>query len=209
MPKAGINYGPRIKAPDYAQIAKDAETAALKALGITAERPEDLVAKVRPDELVVKAAEVVRQADAEIALYQGERDHALAHLWFYEQRLGLSNTVGLSRMGYRRNLAATLFGDKNRPLPDVTTNNALIRCARKAGLEPVENAEEKLLETAPIVHAARVRREVAVRFMQEAVLALSLPPYEWSPDRIAEHAGVTRTLVYQHRTTAGKRHGLV
>lgn len=208
MPKAGIKYGPRIKGPDYTQIAKDAETTALKALGLNPERPEDLIARVRPDDLVVKAAEVVRQADAEIALYQGERDRALAHLWFYEQRLGLAGTVGLSPLGYRRNLAATVFGNKNHPLPDAETNDELIRFAEEAGVERVENAEAKLLEAAPIVYAARARRDVAVRFMQEAVLALSQPPYDWSPDRIAEHAGVSRTLAYKQRAAARKRHGL-
>ncbi|GAA2439435.1 hypothetical protein GCM10010421_32110 [Streptomyces glaucus] len=208
MPKAGVKYGPRIKGPDYEQIAKEAETVALTALGLRPERPEDLIVSARPDDLVVKAAEAVRQADAEIALYQGERDRALAHLWFYEQRLGLAKTVGLSPMGYRRNLAATVFGDKTHPLPDAETNEDLIRFAEEAGVERVQDAETKLLEAAPIVHAARARREVAVRVMQAAVLALSQPPYEWSPEQIAEHAGVSRTLAYQHRTAARKRYGL-
>ncbi|MFE2181390.1 hypothetical protein [Streptomyces sp. NPDC059455] len=206
MPKAGIKYGKRIQGPDYAQIAKDAKKAVLKALGL--DRPEDLVAKTRPEDLVVRAADIVRQADAEIALHVDERDQALAHLWFYEQRLGLAGTVGLSPMGYRQNLAKTVFGDKKRPLPDAESNEELIRAAEELGVQRVENAEEKLLETNMIVTKARERRDVAVRYMQEAVLALSRSPYNWKPEKIAEHADVTRDLVYKQRATARKRHGL-
>ncbi|MFK0279494.1 hypothetical protein ACIQVL_03335 [Streptomyces sp. NPDC090499] len=205
MPKAGITYGPRIKAPDYKQIAADAEKQVLEHLGL--ERPEDLVAKARPDNLVVGAAEVVDQADAELALYLDERDQALAHLWFYEQRLGLSKTAGLTNMGYRHALAKLMFGDKRHTLPD-GTNEELVQAAEQAGIERVPDAEAQLLKTAPIVFAARARRDVAVRYMQEAVLALSQSPYDWTPDKIAEHAGVHRELIYKQRSAARKRHGL-
>jgi hypothetical protein len=205
MPKAGIKYGPRIPAPDYARIGKDAKAYVMSALG--AWRPEDLVTK-RPDDLVVKAAEIVGQADAEIALHIDERDQALAHLWFYEQRLGLAKTVGLTNTSYRYALARTMFGDKMHPLPETETNADLVRVAEQNGIKRVRDAEEKLLETAPIVYAARARREAAVRYMQEAVLALSQPPYDWSPERIAEHAGVERDLIYKQRAAARRRHGL-
>lgn len=206
MPKAGINYGKRIKAPNYTQIAEDAKTAVLEALGL--ERPEDLVAKARPDDLVVKAAEVLRQADAEIAAYLEERDQALAQLWFYEQRLGLAGSAGLTNMGYRHALARLMFGDKRHPLPDAESNEALVQAAEAAGIQHVENAEEKLLETAPIVYAARARRDVAVRYMQEAVLALSQEPYNWTPEKIAEHSGEPRDRIYKQRAAARKRHGM-
>jgi hypothetical protein len=211
MPKAGITYGPRITAPDYEQIGRDAERQVLDALGLGSldtERPQDLVAKARPDNLVAKAAEVLQQADAELAAYLGDRDRALAHLWFYEQRLGLSKTVGLTNIGFRQILAKMMVGDKRGALPANLSNEELVRAAEAAGIERVENAEAKLLETAPIVFAARTRRDVAVRYMQEAVLALSQEPYGWSPDRIAEHAGVHRDLIYKQRRTARKRHGM-
>lgn len=205
MPKAGIKYGKRIAAPDYPRIAKDAEKSVMQALGIA--RSEDLVAK-QPADLVVKAAEVVRQADAEIAVHIDERDQALGHLWFYEQRLGLAPTAGLTAMGYRQALAKLMFGDKKHSLPDVPSNEELVQAAEEAGIPRVDNAEQQLLETAPIVYSARERRNLAVRFMQEAVFALSQEPYGWKPEKIAEHAGVTRDLVYHHRAAARKRRGL-
>ncbi|QOV40200.1 hypothetical protein IM697_18435 [Streptomyces ferrugineus] len=204
MPKAGITYGPRIKAPNYDQIDKDAEQKVLEDLGL--KRPEDLVAKARPDALVVKAARIIEQADAELALHLDERDEALAHLWFYEQRLGLSGTAGLTNMGYRHALARLMFGDKRHPLPN-GTNAELVQAAEEAGIKRVADAEEKLLKAAPIVYAARARREIAVRYMQEAVLALSQEPYGWKPEQIAEHAGVHRDLIYKQRAAARKRHG--
>ncbi|MFK0159037.1 hypothetical protein ACIQVK_44085 [Streptomyces sp. NPDC090493] len=204
MPKAGKTYGPRITAPNYAQIDQTAERQVLKELGL--ERPEDAVT-ARPDDLIVKAARILEQADAEVALHLDERDEALAHLWFYEQRLGLSKTVGLTNMGYRHVLAKMMFDDKRHPLPD-GPNEELVQAAEAAGIKRVENAEEKLLKTAPIVHAARARRDVAVRFMQEAVFALSEKPYGWTPEQIAEHAGVERNLIYKQRAAARKRRGL-
>jgi hypothetical protein len=207
MPKAGKTYGPRIPAPDYAQIEKDVEQQVLKDLGL--ERPEDAVT-IRPDDLILKAWRIVEQADADMGVYLDERDQALAHLWFYEQRLGLSKTVGLTGMGYRQALSKVMFGSKRHhaELPAVSSNEELVQAAEAAGIERVENAEEQLLKTAPIVYAARVRRDVAVRIMQESVFALSEKPYGWTPEQIAEHAGVERTLIYKQRAAARKRRGL-
>ncbi|MEU2969039.1 hypothetical protein ABZ687_29180 [Streptomyces ardesiacus] len=206
MPKAGITYGPRIAAPDYEEIGKKAERQVHKAMGLSG--PEDLVSKVRAEEPAVKAWRIVEQADAELGSYLDERDQALAHLWFYDPRLGLARTAGLSTMGYRGAIARIVYGDKKHSLPEVRSNEELARVGKKLGVERVENAEARLLEAAPIVYAARTRRAVAVRYMQEAVRALSMPPYEWTPDQIAEHVGVERALIYKQRDAAMKRHGL-
>lgn len=206
MPKANKNYGPRIPAPNYDQISEDAERQVLKELGL--ERPEDAV-HARPEDLIVKAAGILAQADAEIALHLDERDQALAHLWFYEQRLGLAATAGLGNMGYRQALATVMFGNKKHvhELP-TGSGEELVQAAEAAEIERVDGAEEKLLEAAPIVYAARARRDVAVRFMQEAVFALSEKPYGWKPEKIAEHAGVERSLIYKQRAAARRRRGL-
>ncbi|MCG8971806.1 hypothetical protein [Streptomyces sp. CL12-4] len=206
MSKAGIKYGKRLTSPDYAAIAENAEKSVLKALGL--ERPEDLVAKVRPEDLLVRAADVVRQADAEMAVHLDDRDRSMAHLWFYEPRLGLARAAGLTIVGFRHALARLVYGNKTHPLPDVDSNEELARVGEELGVEPVEDAEEKFLKAAPLGYAARIRRDKAVYYMQEAVLALSQPPYEWGPEKIAEHAGVERKVIYKQRTTAQKRHGL-
>ena len=205
MPKAGIQYGPRIPAPDYDEIALEAEKQVLAQLGIA--RPEDLVSK-QPTDLIVKAWSALEQADAELGSYLDERDQALASLWFYDPRLGLARTAGLSTMGYRGAIARVVYGDKKHALPEVASNEALARLGKDLGVKHIEDAEAKLLEAAPIVFAARVRRDAAVRYMQEAVLALSLPPYEWKPEQIADHVGVDRNLIYKQRAAARKRHGL-
>jgi hypothetical protein len=208
MPKAGITYGPRITAPDYEQIGRDAERQVLDALGLGSldtERPQDLVAKARPDNLVAKAAEVLQQADAELAAYLGDRNQALAHLWFYDPRLGLARTAGLSTMGYRGAIAQTVYGDKKHALPEVASNEVLAKLGAELGVKRIKDVETKLVEAAKIVYAARIRRDIAVRYMQEAGLVLSEEPYGWSPDRIAEHAGVHRDLIYKQRRTARQR----
>ncbi|MFD3309365.1 hypothetical protein [Streptomyces sp. NPDC058656] len=206
MPKAGRIYGPRIPAPDYAQIRETSERRVLE--GLSLERPEDSV-HARPEDLVVKAAAIVGQADAEVALHLDERDHALAHLWFYEQRLGLAKTAGLGNMGFRQALATVMYGSKKHvhELP-TGSGEELAQAAEAAGIKRIENAEEQLLKTAPIVYAAWARREIAVRIMQEAVFALSKAPYDWTPEEIAKHAGVGRGLIYKQRAAARRRHGL-
>ena len=206
MPKAGINYGKRIKGPNYAQIDEDTKASVLKDLGL--DQTENLVAATRPDGLIVRAVDILRQADAVITRHLAERDQALAHLWFYEQRLGLAKSTGLTEMSYRHALARLMFGDKQHPLPNVGLNEELIRTAEKAGVERVENAEEKLLRTAPAVFAARARRNVVVRYIQEAVLALSQSPYDWTPEQIAVHTGEPRDQIYKWRAAARTRHGL-
>ncbi|GAA5070726.1 hypothetical protein [Streptomyces similanensis] len=205
MPRAGIKYG-SIAKPDYTALRQEAEQAAMAALGL--ERPEDAVGKVRPDDLVVKAADAVRQADAELALHQDERDAALTSLWFYDPRYGLVESSGLGTMAYRDAIAKRVYGDKKHKLPAAESNEELARVGRELGVTQLEDAEEKLLESAPITFQARIRRSIALRYMQEAVFALGRPPYNWKPEKIAEHAGVTRKLVYKHRDTAAKRHGM-
>lgn len=208
MPKAGITYGPRITAPNYKQIAADAERQVLDALGLGSpdtEQPQHLVAKARPDNLIVKAAEVLQQADAELAAYIDSRNEALTHLWFYDPRLGLARTAGLSTMGYRSAIARAVYGEKTHPLPEVVSNEVLAKLGQELGVKRIENAAETLVETSKIVYAARTRRDIAVRYMQEAGLVLSEEPYGWSPERIAEHAGVHRDLIYKQRRTARLR----
>ncbi|MFE4580162.1 hypothetical protein [Streptomyces chartreusis] len=208
MPKAGITYGPRIPAPNYDRIGIGAEKQVLNGLGLKQlKRPEDLVA-VRPDELVVKAWRIVEQADADLGAHLEERDQALAHLWFYEPRLGLARTAGLSTMGYRGAIARVVYGDKRHPLPDVQSNEDLARLGKELGVRRIKNAEAKLLKASETVYAAHARRELAVRYMQEAVFDLSEAPYAWTPEQIAEHAGVERGLIYKQRAAARKRHGL-
>ncbi|MFG2761521.1 hypothetical protein [Streptomyces wuyuanensis] len=195
MPKAGFTYGKRIPGPDYAAITKAAQDEVMESLAYIA-LPEDRVAR---------AADIVRQADAEIALHVDERDQAVAHLWFYEQRLGLHRTIGVTPNAYREILSKAMFGDAKKPTPDAESQAELVKLAKQARIPRVEDAAEKVLKMAEVVAKARARREKAVRFMQDAVLALSQPPYDWSPEKIAEHAGVSRSLIYKQRTAARKR----
>lgn len=205
MPKAGITYGTRIKAPDYTEIGARAEKQVLEDLGL--KRGEDFV-NARPDRLVVKAARIVEQADVDLGAYLDERDQALAHLWFYDPRLGLARAAGLSTMGYRGAIARVVYGDKKHPLPKVESNEELARLGEELGVKHVEYPEATLLKTSQIVYAAHARRKKAVYFMQEAVLILSEPPFDWTPDKIAAHAGVERELIYKQRSAASNRRGL-
>ncbi|MBK3639515.1 hypothetical protein [Streptomyces sp. MBT33] len=202
MPKAGITYSKRkVKAPDFKTLRAREERAVKDELGAIA----------RPDDRIERAAEIIRQADAEIALHIEDRDKAVASLWFYEHVLGLARAIDVTPTAYREILSKALYGiDRRRtesghyelkPVPDVT-GPELEKLAEEAGMPRVENAFEELPRLASIVSPARARRDTAVVFMRNAALALSEEPYGWSGEKIGEHAGVATKLIWQQQRTA-------
>ncbi|MFJ2225601.1 hypothetical protein ACIOFY_36865 [Streptomyces anulatus] len=197
MPKAGLTYSPKIPAPDYEKIKKDADDAVKRELGAT----------IRPDVLIVKAAEIVRQADAEIALYADERNAAVASLWFYDQVLSLHQTIGVAPNAYREILSKALFGDAKKPVPSVDSSAKLKAMAkyRKVAHIPYDKAAETAVRASTLVASARASRKAALFYLQEAALVLTEAPYDWTPDKIAEHADITRRLVYNLKDAAAKR----
>ncbi|MFF9901296.1 hypothetical protein [Streptomyces longispororuber] len=215
----------KIPGPDYKEMIKSAKREVIADLAAIAQPDRNFQRRVRragadpdvlldavtgpfsqPDVVLVRAVGVIRQADAEIGAHVDDRDQALAHLWFYERRLMLQDTIGVTVNAYRQILAKALYGDSRRPLPSTSSAQELKEIAEAAGIPRIENAADKILEPAAIVAKARARREVGVRFMQEAVWTLSEPPYDWSPDKTAEHADITRKQVYNSRDAARRRH---
>ncbi|MEE1764353.1 hypothetical protein [Streptomyces sp. SP18BB07] len=193
MPKAGITYSKKhIEKSNFAEIRKQVES----------DVKEELGAITRPDDRVERAANIIRQADAEIALHAEDRDKAVASLWFYEQVLGLAAATGVAQNAYREILSKVLYGDPKQASPAAASNEELVQIAKDAGLKRVDDADEKLPELARIVFTARARRAAAVVFMRKAALALSQEPYGWSVEKIAEHAGVGTKLIYQQQRTA-------
>ncbi len=202
MPKAGITYSKRkVEAPDYRALREREERAVKDELGALA----------RPDDRIERAADIIRQADAEIALHIDDRDKGVASLWFYEHVLGLAPAIDVTSTAYREILSKALYGiDRRRtesghyelrPVPDVT-GPELVKLAEEAGVPRVENAFEELPRLASVVSAARARRAAAVVFMRDAALALSEEPYGWSGEKIAKHAGVGTKLIWQQQRTA-------
>lgn len=201
----------KLKVPDYPRIRKDAEDAVRDELGSLA----------RPDDQVERAAEIIRQADLEIAAHVDDRNKAAASLWFYDRTRGLNKVMGLATTAYRTALYQTLYGIDPRsrkdtdPFPAVlpTTQGEqaedLAKIAEEAGIPRLEREEagQRLPELSRIVTAAAARRASALEFMQDAELALSEEPYGWDGYRIAEHAGVSVQLVWKHWTVARKRRG--
>ncbi|PNG22324.1 hypothetical protein [Streptomyces cahuitamycinicus] len=203
MPKAGITYSTKkIDATDYKALREREEGAVKEELGRIA----------RPDDRIERAAEIIRQADAEIALHLEDRDKAVASLWFFEHVKGLARTIGVTATAYREILSKAYYGGferrrtasghfELRPVPDVP-GGELVKLAEEAGVPRVENASEDLPRLARVVAAARARRGAAVVFMREAALALMEEPYGWDAEKIAEHAGVGKKLIYQQTRTA-------
>jgi hypothetical protein len=205
MPKAGITYSKnKVQPTDFPAIRAREESAVKDELGAIA----------RPDDRIERAAEIIRQADAEIALHLEDRDKAVASLWFYEHVLGLSKAIGVTPTAYREILSKALYGNERhrtesghfelRPVPNVGSSEELVALAEKHKVPRVDGALEALPRLAQVVAAARARRATAVVFMRDAALALDEEPYGWSGERIAEHAGVATKLIWQQQATARK-----
>ncbi|MFJ4772889.1 hypothetical protein ACIP88_27955 [Streptomyces uncialis] len=225
MPKAGFTYGPRIPPPEpgYKQIAREAKKEVMDSLaglvefedavlphGSGEEATKTLVFKAAPAELLDKTVEIIRQADAELALDTDARDKAIASLWFYEQRIGLMKTVGITSPNHIQGiLSKALTGNASNPSPSPDTAEQLEETAKKAGVAHIKDAADTVVPLAVAVARARARREIALFYSQEAVWLLSQPPYNWKPQRIADYAEVSRDLIYHHRRTAAKRRGLI
>ncbi|MFD7501585.1 hypothetical protein [Streptomyces sp. NPDC059850] len=203
MPKTGITYSKKkIQKTDFKALRKNAE----------AEVKEELGQIARPDDRIERAAEIIRQADAETALHLEDRDKAVASLWFYDHVPGLASTIGVVATAYREILSKVFYGGPERvrtesghyelkPVPDLP-GPELVAAAREAGVPFVEDAAEKLPRLATVVAEARARRAAAVVFMRDAALALSEEPYGWDGPRIAEHAGVQKKLIWQQQAAA-------
>ncbi|MFJ2745241.1 hypothetical protein ACIO3O_36915 [Streptomyces sp. NPDC087440] len=186
--------GSTIEVSDFATIRQEAKESVESELGKLA----------RPDDRVARAAEIIRQADVEIATDGPDREKATASLWFYEQAMGLPKVLGIYPTAYREILSKALYGDPKKKLPSAGPEE-LKKLAEAANVPHVPDAREKLPKLARIVAAAQARRHAAVPFMQDAALALSQEPYGWDAARIAEHADVQKAIIYQHWRAAKNR----
>ncbi|MFJ1732057.1 hypothetical protein [Streptomyces sp. NPDC088254] len=93
-----------------------------------------------------RAADVIRRADAEIALHLEDRDQAVASMWFYEHVLGLARATDVTNTACREILSKALYGiDRRRtesghyelwPVPDVT-GPELVKLAEGTGVPRV------------------------------------------------------------------------
>ena len=162
MPKGTYAKG-RIEVPEHDLIKCQAEQAVRNTLDAVRRRPHDRAKK---------AAEIIRQADAELATHVNCRNTAAASLWFYERVLGLAFILGVNPNAYREILAKALTGDPKGRLPNSLGIEELARLAAKAGVPKIEDAAQKLPELSRIVAAARARRQAAMPFLQDAALAL-------------------------------------
>ncbi|MEU6756037.1 hypothetical protein [Streptomyces sp. NPDC046685] len=208
MPKAGTystSKTRKIQVPDYITLRANAER----------EVKDELGGFARPDDRVARAAEIIRQADVEIATHIDDRDAAAASLWFYEHTTGLARILGLYPTAYRSILYKALYGvhwqgwKEGDPFPkELPTNlsrEELVSLAEQQNVPRIEDAAQRLPELARVVAVAKARRAAAMPFMQDAALALSEPPYDWDGEKIANHAGIAVSLVWAHWAAARKR----
>lgn len=209
MPKAFGHRHHKLEVSDFATLRQEARDAVRLELG----------AMLRPDDRLQRAAEIIRQADLEIAAHAEDRNKTAASLWFYDGTRGLAKVMGLAANAYRIALYQSLYGIDPRSwkqgdpfpaeLPTAQGERAedLAKVAEEAGLprQDTEEASSRLPELSRIVAAASERRTTALKFMQDAELALF--EYGWSADRIAAHAGVRADLVKKHCASARKRRG--
>ncbi|GHG80571.1 hypothetical protein [Streptomyces griseocarneus] len=181
----------------------------------TSQVKEELGKIARPDDRFKRACEIVQQADLEIAAHTEERNQAALSLWFYDGVRGLDKVLGILPNAYSEMRRFALHGDKKatiNPGGDLNarmTAEERIAAAQKAGvprLDPDE-ASERLPALAATVSVAAARRKAAMPFLQDAALALTEDPYDWSTDRIAKLGNTTPKYVRDVKNKAAKRRG--
>jgi hypothetical protein len=162
----------------------------------------------RMDDRLELAAHIIRQADAEIALHAGDRNGALASLYLYDHYEGhhLGQLAGLTKNAVREILSQAVYDDPKKPLPPRMTEEEMTRIALDHNVPHVtETPGDTLRSTGEVVEAAKARRATAVRWMQDAALALH--EADRTHVEIAEHAGVSRKLIWQQVQAARRRRG--
>ncbi|MER5301360.1 hypothetical protein ABT039_18060 [Streptomyces lasiicapitis] len=201
MPAAHHN----LTVPNHKTLRADATSEVEKELGKIA----------RPDDRFKRACEIVQQADLEIAAHSEERNQAALSLWFYDGVRGLDKVLGITPNAYSEMRRYALHGDKKatiNPGGDLRarmTPEQRIAAAKKAGvphLDPKE-AADRLPSLAATVSVATARRKAAMPFLQDAALALTEEPYDWSTERIGKLGDVTPKYVRDVKNAADKRRG--
>jgi hypothetical protein len=181
---------------DATRIRADAR----KAVALKFERP------VHPVERLKLAAEIVNTAEADLADDELTTKHreSLLSLCFYADLEGLARFSGLSRPTFNGMLGKALGLPAKTQIPAGADGAA---AARAAGIReiPEDQAINNLVEAASKLLPAQERRDVALVFRQDAALALSLPPYDWTSPQIAEVCGVPDIRVRKDWELARKR----
>jgi hypothetical protein len=184
--------------PDYDKIRNDATTAV----------EADMSKLKRADDRLELAAEIVRQADAEIAAHVDDRNLCLASLYLqgHYEGVQLGHIAGITKNAVHQILSLVIYGDSRRPLPPRMTEEEMTRLATEHGIpKEIPDAGEQLRSAGQVIEAARARRKAAVRWMQDATLVLSEAGHENAA--IAKLAGVSRKVTWQHIEAARKRRG--
>ncbi|MEV7512020.1 hypothetical protein AB0O57_29100 [Streptomyces sp. NPDC091201] len=158
----------KLEIPDYPSIRREAEDAVKDELGRMA----------RPDDRVRRAAEIIRQADLEIAAHIEDRNQAAASLWFYDRVRGLTKVMGLATNAYRSALFQALYGidPRSRKDGDVYTAHVLAADGRKATTEvrPIP-ADLPAAQGEQAEDLARIAEEAGVPRLDTAEASRQLP----------------------------------
>lgn len=196
MPRIANRLG--LKVPDYENLRREAREAT----------QNELAERHRLDDRIELAAHIIRQADAEIALHADDRNTALASLYLYDHYEGtqLGLMAGVTKNGVRFILAQVVHGNSRQLLPPRMTEEEMTELAREFNVPHITNSPgQKLRSAGIIIETANARRGVAVTAMQDASLALQETGTSLAD--IADKAGVSRKLVWQHVAAARKRRG--
>ncbi|NEA53546.1 hypothetical protein G3I60_05095 [Streptomyces sp. SID13666] len=182
-----------IERRDFTAIRETARRAVVNELGGIAD----------PKERLRRAAEIVGQADVQIAAVVHERNACALSLAFYDGVRGIYQAMGTAKNGFdeMRRLALGL-DKKTGKLPQ---GEAAATAAQAAEVRRIPDAGQQLPDLSEQVAVAEARRKAAVPFRQDACLVISEEPYGWTSAQIAELAGVTSNRVRDDLTIARKR----
>ncbi|RZU28261.1 hypothetical protein EV284_6427 [Streptomyces sp. BK022] len=186
-----------IEAPDYDALREKAERDVVQAL----DRVERL------DDRVQLAAEIIQQADIEIATYADTRNELLASLYLHDLIEGaqLSQIAGVNKNGLRRLLGYAVYGSAARKtLPAYMSDADMNALAKQMNVRHIKKSPGKqLLEASLVIEEAKARRKAALPVFRRTALEL-VEKHDWAVHQVAAHTGQTNKLMSEHLKFARK-----
>ncbi|MET8696896.1 hypothetical protein ABZV65_30650 [Streptomyces bauhiniae] len=180
-----------IEAPDYDALREKAEQDVEEALG----------AAERPDDRVKLAAEIIQQADVEIATYADTRNDLLASLYLHDLIEGtqLSQIAGVNKNGLRRLLGTAVYGSSARKtLPAFMKDAEMNALAKALNVRHIKKSPGKqLLEASLVIEKAKARRKAATPVLRDTALEL-VEKHDWAVHQVAAHTGLTNKMASEH-----------
>ncbi|MFF4188184.1 hypothetical protein ACFYZ9_33815 [Streptomyces sp. NPDC001691] len=173
----------RLERPDFDAIRAAAADEVTKEFSLLA---------VGPVDRLLRAADIVNDAQAELDGLSIERDQCIASLMCYTTARGINISAGLQRTAVQRIMTKALGLPRDAKLP---TREELPAAGRAADVPLIEDAHTRLPSIVREYERYRARKDTATPIRNAAILAVAEEPHGWTHEKIGPAIGRDPSLV--------------